>query len=175
MAKEKYNRFVWKEGDVELIAKTPQKSSSKSTRKKSSVPPKLVTMYGSLWARNKINLSQLQQLTKHSTRGVYVLRDGSMPVYVGRGNLWKRINSHTRSKTKRDSWDQFSWYVIPESRYAHEIEAMALRMLPFYLRTFNRQKGNFFCVKGQRQEDPAPDPIRRPSFKLQKATNKARS
>jgi hypothetical protein len=47
-------------------------------------------------------------------------------------------------------------------------------MLSFYLRTFNRQKGNFLDAERQRQEEGTRDPILRPSFKLQKAIRKGR-
>lgn len=134
----------------------------------------LVTKYGTLWARNEANIKGLHDVTKDSPNGVYVLRDGSMPVYVGHGNLWHRIMSHTKSKTKRNSWDHFSWYVIPDPILEHECEALVIRMLPFYLRTFNRQKSDFLVGKREKESDPNPEPIKRPSFKIQKKSHRRR-
>ena len=45
----------------------------------------LVSTYGSLWARNSDNIKQLRALGR--LFGIYVLYDGSMPVYIGRGRL----------------------------------------------------------------------------------------
>ena len=53
-------------------------------------PQPLVSKYGSLWARNKENMRQLK--AQGRLFGIYVLYDGSMPVYIGRGKLWHRLN-----------------------------------------------------------------------------------
>lgn len=122
----------------------------------------LIDSYGNQWARNMKNIGTLRELGKLC--GVYVLCDGSMPVYIGRGRLASRIASHIRSKSRGQFWDHFSWYAIPDRRFETDVEALLLRMLPFYLRSLNKQRTRF--VDGHRIEQVcrAADPIRRPKF-----------
>src|SRR2546426_9176283 len=67
----------------------------------------VVSSYGTLWARNKANIQALRARGK--LYGVYVLADGSMPVYIGRGKLSGRIAQHRGSKRRGQYWDHFSW------------------------------------------------------------------
>jgi len=90
----------------------------------------LVSTHGLVWARNKDNIRRLREAGR--LYGVYVLCDGSMPVYIGRGKLSARISRHQRSKSRGQFWDHFSWYAIPNRRFEADVEALWLRMLPFY-------------------------------------------
>ena len=122
----------------------------------------LITRYGSLWARNSENIKQLREDGK--LFGVYVLCDGSMPVYIGRGRLSKRITLHMRSKRRGQFWDHFTWFAVSDRKYERDIEALLLRMLPFYLRSLNRLRNHFTDATRVSQKLPAADPIRRPHF-----------
>jgi hypothetical protein len=123
----------------------------------------LVIKYGSLWARNRENLKRLR--VEGRLFGVYVLCDGSMPVYIGRGRLWRRITRHRASKSrKRHFWDHFSWYAVPDRRFETDIEALLLRMLPFYLRSLNKQQSRFANAVRLKEENAIADVIRRPHF-----------
>ncbi len=61
----------------------------------------LVSSYGSLWARNRENISRLRAMGK--LYGVYVLCDGSMPVYIGRGRLSSRIGAIGAARAEANS------------------------------------------------------------------------
>jgi hypothetical protein len=52
-------------------------------------PMGLVKEYGEIWARNDINIKSIPG-SKEGGQGVYVLYDGSMPVYIGKGNMRRR-------------------------------------------------------------------------------------
>src|SRR5450432_2937478 len=95
-----------------------------------------------MWARNSANISRVPH-PKQGGTGVYILYDGSMPVYVGKGHLRHRIDGARRSKTRGQFWDHFSWYVIKNAEVIHDTEALFLRMLPPYLRTLTKQSGHF--------------------------------
>jgi hypothetical protein len=112
--------------------------------------PRVVTMFGELWARNQQNINRVPRSTQQGGKGVYVLYDGSMPVYVGKGNLRSRVNGARRSKTRGQLWDHFSWYSLTP-QVTHEIEALILRMLPQYLRSLTKQKGKFPGAKQIKQ------------------------
>ena len=127
---------------------------------------RLFESYGTQWARNTENLQALKGLGKRW--GVYVLCDGSMPVYIGRGRLAKRISGHKRSRRKGQFWDHFSWYAMPSRRFEADVEALLLRMLPFYLRSLNKQRTKFTDAKRITQASPVADPIKRPNFESQK-------
>ena len=122
----------------------------------------LVSAYGTLWARNKENIRGLREAGKYW--GVYVLCDGSMPVYIGRGKLSSRIRRHQRSKSRGQFWDHFSWYAIPDRRFEADVEALLLRMLPFYLRSLNKQRTSFADARRMSDKHPEADPIKRPHF-----------
>jgi hypothetical protein len=122
----------------------------------------LVSSYETLWARNKQNIRQLR--TAGKLWGVYVLCDGSMPVYIGRGRLASRITRHQRSKSRGQFWDHFSWYAISDRRFEADVEALLLRMLPFYLRSLNKQRTRFVDARRMTDKFPVGDSIRRPSF-----------
>lgn len=97
-------------------------------------------------------------------QGVYILCDGSMPVYIGRGRIASRITRHQRSKSRGQFWDHFSWYAIPDGRLEADVEALLLRMLPFYLRSLNKQRARFVDARRMTDKFPVADSIKRPSF-----------
>jgi len=120
----------------------------------------LVDEYGEMWAKNKANINFIRK-SKSNGMGVYVLYDGIMPVYIGKGNIGRRIRSHKRSKKRGQFWDYFSWYIISDTRLCHDIEVLLLRRLPWYLRGLNRQSGKFQKAKQIREKDIRPESIRR--------------
>jgi hypothetical protein len=103
----------------------------------------IVTAYGTMWARNTENIRHIPKRTV----GIYILYDGSMPVYAGKGNIRYRIASARRSKRKAQLWDRFSWYALKDQNMMHDIEVLVLRMLPPYLRALTRQDGHFLDAK----------------------------
>src|ERR1700686_439822 len=107
---------------------------------------RVVTKFGEMWARNADNINQIPDKTETGGRGVYVLYDGSMPVYVGKGNMRNRIFGAKRSKTRGQLWDHFSWYAL-NPKVTHDVEALVLRMLPPYLRSLTKQKGKFQSIR----------------------------
>src|SRR5438876_9597876 len=123
----------------------------------------LVTKYGTRWARNSKNIQRLR--AEGELWGVYVLCDGSMPVYIGRGRLAQRISRHQRSGSRGQFWDHFSWYAIPDKRLEVDVEALLLRLLPFYLRSLNKQRTRFTGAKSSlKQVSRVADPIKPPKF-----------
>ena len=46
----------------------------------------IVNRYGTMWARNVKNIKWIWAHTR-GWQGVYILYDGSMPVYVGKGHI----------------------------------------------------------------------------------------
>jgi hypothetical protein len=102
-----------------------------------------------MWARNEGNLKRIPT----DVEGVYVLFDGSMPMYVGKGNIKKRINKAHRSSRRRNSWDHFSWYSIKNRKLVHDIEVLMLRILPPNLRALTQQGGNFQEGKKMEQSE----------------------
>jgi hypothetical protein len=111
-------------------------------------------MFGEMWARNLPNLNRIPGRQEKGGTGVYVLYDGSMPVYVGKGNLRSRLKIARRSTSRGQLWDHFSWYSL-DPKATHDVEALVLRMLPQYLRSLTKQKGKFqeaTRVKEQRKD-----------------------
>jgi hypothetical protein len=103
---------------------------------------RLVRKFGEMWARNLENINRIPG-TKQGGKGVYILYDGSMPVYVGKGNIRSRVRGARRSKIRGQFWDHFSWYVLDDLKLIHDTEVLFLRMLPSYLRSLTKQKGKF--------------------------------
>jgi hypothetical protein len=114
-----------------------------------------------MWPRNDRNIEDVLG-SKEGGKGVYILFDGSTPVYVGRGNIRQRLRQARNSERRGQCWDHFSWYVISQEEYEFEIEALLLRMLPPHLRMLNRQGGKLPGAKPERFEDEKVDPIIRP-------------
>jgi hypothetical protein len=102
---------------------------------------RIVTQYGTMWARNDVNIEKIPEGKRGS--GVYILFDGSMPMYVGKGEIKDRIIDAAKSKRRGQLWDHFSWYAIKDPKLMHDIEVLMLRILPPCLRSLTRQSGNF--------------------------------
>jgi hypothetical protein len=62
---------------------------------------RLVRKFGEMWARNLENINRIPP-PKQGGTGVYILYDGSMPVYVGKGHIRHRIDGARRSKAKQN-------------------------------------------------------------------------
>jgi hypothetical protein len=71
-----------------------------------------------------------------------VQKDGSLPLYVGKGNIKHRITDARRSKRRGQLWDRFSWYAVADAKMMHDLEVLVLRILPRYLRVLTRQEGH---------------------------------
>lgn len=121
----------------------------------------LILHRGEMWARNADNIKRVLG-SKEGGRGVYILFDGSTPVYIGRGNLQQRIRRACRSKRRGQCWDRFSWYVVSDAKHQVELEALLLRMLPPQMRILNRQRGKLPGAKKHTQEKREPELIDRP-------------
>jgi hypothetical protein len=103
----------------------------------------LVERCGEMWARNTKNIKKVPA-HREGGQGVYVLYDGSTPVYVGKGNIQARLRkANDKSKRRGNSWDYFSWYILKNRHLVHDVEVLLLRILPPYLRYMTRQAGNF--------------------------------
>ena len=119
---------------------------------------RIVRQYGTMWARNTENIANIPGVKK--ARGVYVLFDGSMPMYTGKGNIRSRIKDAGRRDAK-ELWDRFSWYTIKNPAMMHDIEALMLRILPPNLRYLTRQGGNFKNATRVHQDNKTAIPITR--------------
>ena len=99
-------------------------------------------------------------------QGVYILYDGSTPVYIGKGNIRARLMDADKDERRKDSWDHFSWYVIKDKSLIHDVEVLLIRILPIYLRHLTRQRGHFKGGSSTHQNklNRGPDYIRPPKF-----------
>jgi hypothetical protein len=127
----------------------------------------LIKQFGERWARNAKNIED-ENIPGRSAggQGVYILYDGSTPVYIGKGNIRQRLRDAVKDKRRRNSWDHFSWYVIENKTLRHDIEVLLIRMLPLYLRHLTRQRGHFKGVSStdQKISNRNPDYIAPPKF-----------
>jgi len=115
---------------------------------------RLVHSFGEMWARGLKKINRIPgSKSPRRGNGVYILYDGSMPVYVGKGHIKSRIRKARRSKTRGPFWDHFSWYVLDDPEMIHETEVLILRMLPPYLRNLTKQKGHFLKAVRDRNDD----------------------
>ena len=110
----------------------------------------LIKKYAEMWARNDANIKAIPG-SKQGGQGVYILYDGSTPVYIGMGNIRQRIGKARKSERRGQMWDHFSWYIPADGVSMRDIEALFLRMLPVYLRILNRQVGKLEGAKRIRQ------------------------
>jgi hypothetical protein len=112
----------------------------------------LIDQFGEMWARNAKNIMDVPRSSKGG-QGVYILYDGSTPVYVGKGNIRQRLRDADKSKRRGNSWDYFSWYILRDEDLIHDVEVLLLRILPPYLRYMTRQRGHF---RGAHSTDQKP-------------------
>jgi hypothetical protein len=127
----------------------------------------LIKQFGERWARNSENIKDKRMPGKRKGgQGVYILYDGSTPVYIGKGNIRARLIDADKDKRRKDSWDHFSWYVIKDESLRHDVEVLLIRMLPIYLRHLTRQRGHFKGGSSTHQDklNRRPDYIRPPKF-----------
>jgi hypothetical protein len=127
----------------------------------------LIKQFGERWARNPENIKDKRMPgRKKGGHGVYILYDGSTPVYIGKGNIRARLMAADKDKRRRDSWDHFSWYVIKDESLRHDVEVLLIRMLPIYLRHLTRQRGHFKGGSSTHQEklNRTPKYIAPPKF-----------
>ena len=130
----------------------------------------LIKNYGRLWARNLKNFQHL-----NGRVGVYVLCDGSMPVYIGQSNdLGTRMRRHNRSKTKRLFWDHFSWFSITKPEFLDDIEALMVGMLPCYLRILNKECPKFANPKARLLRRDKTDQVVHPPREFPKLAPQSR-
>jgi len=118
-------------------------------------------------ARNAKNINAIPS-SKGCRKGVYVLFDGSLPVYVGKGKIQQRIRAHQR-RSWNQLWERFSWYVLENPQMMHDIESLMLKMLPPALRSLNKQGGDFLHNKPTPQVDEIAIAISRKRRRSRKA------
>jgi hypothetical protein len=123
----------------------------------------LIKQFGERWARNTENIENVPGSSKGG-QGVYVLYDGSTPVYIGKGNIRQRLREADKDKRRRNSWDRFSWYLIDDKRLIHDVEVLLIRILPLYLRYLTRQRGHFKGVKATKTPNRTLQYIAPPKF-----------
>jgi len=114
----------------------------------------LIEEYGTFWTKNPQNMKKYRTLVRSKNSGVYVLYNGSAPVYVGRGQIKRRVSKRNREgSSKSRYWDHFSWFLVDNEDIERELEALLLKILPFYLRCLNRQKAQFLKATRQNKKD----------------------
>ena len=129
----------------------------------------VVVRYGTMWARNTDNIELVPHSKNPGGKGVYILFDGSMPVYVGKGNINARLKSARRSKRRSPFWDRFSWFGLADPKMMHDIEVLLLSVFPTYLRSLTRQDGKFVEADETDEENEIADVItRKPRRRKQK-------
>jgi hypothetical protein len=83
------------------------------------------------WPRNQENLDELEDLAGHKS-GIYVLYQGAMPAYIGRGAISARLCSHGKEGSRKEPfWYRFSCFVIGKTASEQELESLLLEALPF--------------------------------------------
>jgi hypothetical protein len=121
----------------------------------------IITKYGTMWARNSMNIRRIPTSKQDGGKGVYILFDGSMPVYVGKGNIRQRVSGARRSRRRGQLWDRFSWYAVKDSKMMHDVEVLVLKMLPRYLRALTKNDGHFLNARKVKQADREAEYITR--------------
>jgi hypothetical protein len=128
---------------------TPAVTMASTTHEQSK--PALMDAFGEMWARNPKNIKDVRRISK-GRQGIYILYDGSMPVYVGKGFIRSRVRVSVKHARRKDSWNHFSWYILKDEDLVHDVEVLLLRILPQFLRHLTRQGGRF-GRKGNRPEE----------------------
>jgi hypothetical protein len=121
----------------------------------------IVDNFGLMWARNPKNLAKLPERTAGG-EGVYILYDGSMPVYAGRGGFKRRIAFAGTTHKRAQAWTHFSWFAVKDRSKHHDLEMLMIKSLPRMLRLMNRCEGKFVGPKkAWTEDDPVALPITR--------------
>jgi hypothetical protein len=135
---------------------------------------KVIGLYGLHWPRNRANLRNLKALMGKRT-GLYVLANGSMPLYIGKGKVAKRIGNHARpGKAKSAYWNYFSWFEVLKPADEGELECLLLLTLPFYVRSLNKQTGSLGKDNRRKAEDDQPLAVEFPSLLPRKKRRRQR-
>ena len=128
----------------------------------------LLKKFGEMWARNAENIREIPRRSEGGV-GVYVLYDGSTPVYVAKGNIKRRLTSAHKSRRKGNAWDYFSWYALADKALAHDVEVLLIRVLPSYIRHLTRQSGHFRGLRSTDQQQQNRTPVYIDRVKLMKS------
>ena len=123
----------------------------------------LIDQFGERWSRNTENIERVPGKSKGG-QGVYVLYDGSTPVYIGKGNIRQRLRAADKSDRRGECWDRFSWYVIADKNLIHDVEVLLIRVLPLYLRYLTRQRGHFLAARSTKTANKTLRYIAPPKF-----------
>ena len=83
----------------------------------------LIRVYGEFWNPDLVNWKRGRDLlgidpenriiNAYEQRGIYVLYDDYIPVYVGKASkisIGSRLRSHRESQRRGPRWDRFSWF-----------------------------------------------------------------
>ncbi len=132
--------------------------ATRTLSKALEIEMELLERFGEMWARNAKNIENVPG-SSAGGQGVYILYDGSTPVYIGKGNIRQRLRAAHKSNRRGNHWDHFSWYVVKDKRLIHDVEVLLIRMLPPYLRYLNRQRGHFTGVRSTDQYKSNRDPV----------------
>jgi hypothetical protein len=118
--------------------------------------------FGEMWARNHSNIRAVRGSSIGGI-GLYILYNGSTPVYVGKGNIRTRLEKAHKSRRRGKSWDHFSWYLIEDKGLTHDVEILLIRTLKPFLRLLNQQCGHFQGVHStdRKEEEQRPHYIDR--------------
>jgi hypothetical protein len=81
----------------------------------------IVDNFGLMWARNPKSLAALPE-RKAGGEGVYMLYDGSMPVYAGTGGFRRRIGYAEKTHKRAQAWTHFSWFAIKDRTKHYDLE-----------------------------------------------------
>lgn len=132
----------------------------------------IVGLYGLRWPRNKRNLADLKKIMRKRS-GIYILANGSMPLYIGKGLVASRVRSHARPAASKSAyWNYFSWFEILKPASAGELERLLLQVLPFYVRSLNKQTGSLGKHNRHYFEDKYPKIVNFPKLLPKKKKKK---
>jgi|SRR5215510_12623017 len=56
-----------------------------------------------MWARNTDNINRIPRTKQPGGKGIYILFDGSMPVYIGKGNIKARVKAEVAAHHMTDA------------------------------------------------------------------------
>jgi hypothetical protein len=117
----------------------------------------LIHKFGEMWARNAKNIKDVREISK-GRQGVYILYNGSTPVYVGKGYIRSRLRDAETSERRGKSWDYFSWYILRTGTW-YTTWSVAASILPPYLRYMTHQAENSRAHLPDRPKTKKTEPI----------------